>query len=42
MPPLTLTAMRFAIAVSRLLIFTEGRPAWPRAAWLGALGIGIG
>ena len=46
-PPLTLTAMRFAIAVPLLLVFTVGRHplprrALPRVAALGVLGIGIG
>ncbi|NUY34030.1 EamA family transporter [Paraburkholderia sp. JPY303] len=47
LPPLTLTAMRFAVAVPLLLIFAVGRHplprhAWPRVAMLGVLGIGIG
>nr|WP_283844048.1 DMT family transporter [Caballeronia zhejiangensis] len=47
LPPLTLTAMRFAIAVPLLLIFAVGRHplprhALPRVAMLGVLGIGIG
>jgi len=47
LPPLTLTAMRFAIAVPLLLVFAVGRHplpryAWPRVAMLGVLGIGIG
>jgi drug/metabolite transporter (DMT)-like permease len=46
-PPLTLTAMRFAIAVLLLFLCTIGKPtltlrALPRAAALGILGIGIG
>jgi O-acetylserine/cysteine efflux transporter len=46
-PPLTLTAMRFAIAVPLLLVFAVGRHplprrALPRVAALGVLGIGIG
>lgn len=46
-PPLTLTAMRFAIAVVLLFLCSIGRPtlAWralPRAAALGVLGIGVG
>ena len=47
LPPLTLTAMRFAIAVPLLLVFAVGRNALPRhalprVAALGVLGIGIG
>src|SRR5262245_15018782 len=47
LPPLTLTALRFAIAVPLLMIFALGRPRVPwRAlsplAALGVLGIGIG
>ncbi|MBZ6077032.1 DMT family transporter [Microvirga puerhi] len=47
LPPLTLTALRFAIAVPLLLFFTIGkqrlpRRALPRVAALGVLGIGIG
>jgi drug/metabolite transporter (DMT)-like permease len=47
LPPLTLTALRFAIAVPLLLLFALGRrrlpwPALPRIAALGILGIGIG
>src|SRR5690349_24442476 len=47
LPPLTLTALRFAIAVPLLLFLTLGRQrlprrALPRVAALGALGIGIG
>lgn len=47
LPPLTFTALRFAIAVPLFLIFALGRrvPAWrafPRIAALGVLGIGIG
>ncbi|WP_283806216.1 DMT family transporter [Bradyrhizobium sp. DOA1] len=46
-PPLTLTAMRFAIAVLLLFVCTIGKPtlalkALPRAAALGVLGIGVG
>lgn len=47
MPPLTLTALRSAIAVPFLALFTLGRPkmAWrsmPKVAALGVLGIGLG
>lgn len=46
LPPLTLTAMRFAVAVPLLLLFVVGsRIPWramPRLAALGLLGIGIG
>ncbi|WP_082145080.1 EamA family transporter [Microvirga massiliensis] len=47
LPPLTLTALRFAIAVPLLLLFTVGRQrlpwrALPRVAALGVLGIGVG
>jgi O-acetylserine/cysteine efflux transporter len=47
LPPLTLTAMRFAVAVPLLLICAVGRPPLPRyarqrVAILGVLGIGIG
>lgn len=47
MPPLTLTAFRFAIAVPLLFLFAMGRQrlplrAFPRIAALGILGIGIG
>lgn len=47
LPPLTLTALRFAVAVPLLLIFAMGRQrmprrALPRAAALGVLGIGVG
>jgi O-acetylserine/cysteine efflux transporter len=47
LPPLTLTALRFAIAVPLLMILLLGRQrlpwrALPPAAGLGALGIGIG
>jgi drug/metabolite transporter (DMT)-like permease len=47
LPPLTLTALRFAVAVPLLLIFAVGRQrmpwrAMPRAAALGLLGIGVG
>lgn len=46
-PPLTLTAMRFAVAVPLLFLFAVGkqrlsRGALPRAAALGVLGIGVG
>ncbi|MGY8668568.1 DMT family transporter [Bradyrhizobium sp. UFLA05-109] len=46
-PPLTLTAMRFAVAVVLLFLCTIGKPALalralPRAAALGVLGIGVG
>ena len=44
--PLTLTALRFAIAVPLLLAFGAHRRlprrAWPRVAALGGLGIGVG
>jgi drug/metabolite transporter (DMT)-like permease len=47
MPPLTLTTLRFAIAVPLLLILIIGRKrlplaAMPRVAALGVLGIGVG
>jgi drug/metabolite transporter (DMT)-like permease len=47
LPPLTLTALRFAIAVPLLLLFTVGRQrlpwrALPHVAALGVLGIGVG
>ncbi len=47
LPPLTLTALRFAMAVPFLLPFMVGRPrlpwqAIPRVAALGVLGIGVG
>src|SRR5215831_2327272 len=47
LPPLTLTALRFAVAVPFLLPFVVGRPRppWrelPRVAALGLLGVGIG
>jgi drug/metabolite transporter (DMT)-like permease len=47
LPPLTLTALRFAVAVPFLLPFVVGRqrPPWrelPRVAALGLLGVGIG
>jgi len=47
MPPLTLTALRFAIAVPLLLFLVVGRRglpwrAFPRVAGLGILGIGVG
>lgn len=47
LPPLTLTALRFAIAVPLLLLFAVGRQplrrrAIPRVAALGVLGIGVG
>jgi drug/metabolite transporter (DMT)-like permease len=46
-PPLTLTALRFAIAVPLLLICAVGQPllpwrALPRFVALGVLGIGVG
>jgi len=47
LPPLTLTALRFAIAVPLLLLFAVGRQrlpwnALPRVAALGIVGIGVG
>jgi len=47
LPPLTLTALRFAIAVPLLLLCIVGRQrlpwgALPRVAALGVLGIGVG
>lgn len=47
LPPLTLTALRFAIAVPFLLLCIVGRDrlpwqALPRVAGLGVLGIGVG
>jgi O-acetylserine/cysteine efflux transporter len=47
LPPLTLTALRFAIAVPLLLPFVVGKPLLPRrdmlsVAALGLLGVGIG
>lgn len=47
MPPLTLTALRFAIAVPLLLALCLRQPLLPRRAWaktaaLGVLGIGVG
>lgn len=47
MPPLTLTALRFAIAVPLLFLFVVGKRrlswrAFPRVAALGMLGIGVG
>ncbi len=47
LPPLTLTALRFACAVPLLLLFTLGRTsmpkrALPQVAALGLLGIGVG
>ena len=47
LPPLTLTALRFAIAVPLMFVFVVGkqslpRRALPRIAALGILGIGIG
>jgi drug/metabolite transporter (DMT)-like permease len=47
LPPLTLTALRFAIAVPLLLLFAVGRQrlplrAIPKIAGLGILGVGIG
>ncbi|WFU54874.1 DMT family transporter [Bradyrhizobium pachyrhizi] len=46
-PPLTLTAMRFAVAVVLLFLCSVGKPALglnalPHAAALGVLGIGVG
>jgi drug/metabolite transporter (DMT)-like permease len=46
-PPLTLTALRFAVAVPLLLIFLIGKPlparsALPRVAALGLLGVTVG
>lgn len=47
LPPLTLTAVRFAVAVPLLFLFAVGRRplprrALPRVAALGAVGIGVG
>ncbi len=47
LPPLTLTALRFAIAVPLMFVFALGRQrlplrALPRLAALGLLGIGVG
>lgn len=47
LPPLTLTALRFAIAVPLMFVFVVGKQhlplrALPRIAALGVLGIGIG
>ncbi len=47
LPPLTLTALRFAFAVPLMLVFARGRTpiprrAWPHVAGLGLLGIGVG
>ncbi len=47
LPPLTLTALRFAFAVPLMLFFTLGRQslpkrALPKVAALGLLGIGVG
>ena len=47
LPPLTLTALRFAIAVPLMFVFVVGKQrlplrALPRVAALGILGIGIG
>lgn len=47
LPPLTLTALRFAIAVPLMMLLMRGRPSLPRSALpkvagLGVLGIGIG
>ena len=47
LPPLTLTALRFAFAVPLMLLFTLGRQAMPlralpKVAALGLLGIGVG
>jgi drug/metabolite transporter (DMT)-like permease len=46
-PPLALTAMRFAVAVPLLFVFTVGKQRLPlralmRVAALGVLGIGVG
>ncbi|HBQ34704.1 MAG TPA: EamA family transporter, partial [Ochrobactrum anthropi] len=46
MPPLTLTALRFGIAVPLLPLFVLGKQrlplkAFPRLAGLGVLGIGM-
>jgi drug/metabolite transporter (DMT)-like permease len=47
LPPLTLTALRFALAVPLLMMFVVGRQrltwrALPRVTALGVLGIGVG
>jgi drug/metabolite transporter (DMT)-like permease len=47
LPPLTLTAFRFAFAVPLLLVLAWGKASIPRRAWLhvgglGLLGIGVG
>lgn len=47
LPPLTLTALRFAFAVPLMLALARGRTpiprrAWPQVAALGLLGIGVG
>jgi drug/metabolite transporter (DMT)-like permease len=47
LPPLTLTALRYAVAVPLMFVFVVGRPrlpwrAMPGLAALGVLGIGIG
>src|SRR5579863_5217889 len=47
LPPLTLTAMRFAVAAPLLFLFTLGKQRLPpralwRAAALGVLGVGVG
>jgi drug/metabolite transporter (DMT)-like permease len=47
MPPLTLTAFRFAVAVPLLFLFVVGKPrlpwrAFPQVAALGIIGIAIG
>lgn len=47
LPPLTLTALRFLIAIPLMFVFVAGkqrlpRKALPRVAALGLLGIGIG
>lgn len=46
LPPLSLTALRFAVAVPLLMVFVVGKPipwsALPRLVAVGVLGIGIG
>lgn len=46
LPPITLTALRFAVAVVLLLVFISGKPvpwrALPHMAAVGVLGIGVG
>lgn len=46
LPPLSLTALRFAVALPLLMLFVVGKPvpwrALPRLAAVGLLGIGIG